>query len=55
MNADGSNQTQLTSEGESRGPSYSPEGDKIGFVSFRGDSAEYYVMNVDGTDPKRMT
>ncbi len=56
MNADGSNQTQLTSEGESRGPSYSPDGDKIGFVSFRDNfNAEYYVMNVDGTNQTNLT
>jgi len=56
MNADGSNQMQLTSEGESRGPSYSPDGDKIGFVSFRDNfSAEYYVMNVDGTNQTNVT
>ena len=36
-------------------PSFSADGGKIVFVSFRDGNAEIYVMNADGTDQKRLT
>jgi len=56
MNADGSNQTQLTATGFSEvGPSWSPDGREIAFASFRDGNLEIYVMNADGSAPRRLT
>ena len=54
MNADGSNPTLLTQNGNA--PAWSPDGAKIAFDSFRsGLRADVYVMNADGTDVRRLT
>lgn len=56
MNADGSNQTRLTS-----GPrpdthaNFSPNGATIAFTSGRDGNSEIYVMNSDGTNQTRLT
>ena len=62
MNADGSNQTQLTNNiAHDFGPDWSPDGSKIAFTSERNannvDRGQYeiYVMNADGTDQTRLT
>jgi len=62
MNADGSEQTQLTDNDVSDlYPSWSPDGEKIAFTSFRDadDESEFnaiYVMNADdGSDVTRLT
>jgi len=69
MNADGSNQAQITdSEALNNDPSWSPDGKKIVFMSDRDcDSSrpeclehtdsrfDIYVMNIDGSDPIRLT
>jgi uncharacterized protein YjdB len=34
---------------------YSPDGDRIAYVSTRDNNAEIYVMNADGSDPRRLT
>ena len=57
MNADGSNLTILTCNvvtGDSD-PSWSPDGSKIAFTSFRDGNAEIHVMNADGSDPINLT
>jgi TolB protein len=36
-------------------PCYSPTGDKIVFVSNRSGSAQFYVMNADGSNPQRIS
>jgi Tol biopolymer transport system component len=36
-------------------PDWSPDGTKIVFTSFRHGSGEIYVMNVDGTEQRRLT
>jgi Tol biopolymer transport system component len=56
MNADGSEQTQLTDNDVSDlYPSWSPDGEKIAFASER-DGGGIYVMNADdGSDVTRLT
>src|SRR5215218_9859215 len=59
MNDDGSDVTRLTEDDANDfDPSWSPDGDKIAFVSFRDGSnnMEIYVMNADdGSDVTRLT
>lgn len=60
MNADGSNQTQLTNNPLGDGdvePAFSPDGAKITFTSHRNgnDNTEIYVMNADGSNQIRLT
>jgi Tol biopolymer transport system component len=70
MNADGSNQTRLTNNSSyDSGPSWSPDGSKIAFVSDRHlpppppigpppagpGHTDIYVMNSDGSNPVRLT
>jgi Tol biopolymer transport system component len=57
MDADGSNQTQLTSaDGHNTMPSWSPDGGRIAFASSRdGGNWNIWVMNSDGTDQRRIT
>ena len=58
MSEDGSDQTRLTEEDANDfDPSWSPDGDKIAFVSFRDGSnnMEIYVMDADGSDQTRLT
>jgi Tol biopolymer transport system component len=56
MNADGSDETRLTTDGLY--PSWSPDGEKIAFASERDEdgNSEIYVMNADdGSDVTRLT
>src|SRR5262249_24096622 len=55
MNADGSNQTQLTNSGFDDGPTFSADGSKIAFFTVRDGNAEIYVMNADGSNQVRLT
>ena len=56
MNADGTNQTRLTTNTslDSR-PSWSPDSKKIAFYSNRDGNGEIYVMDADGTNQTRLT
>ena len=47
MKADGSGQRKLTERGHD--PRWSPDGEKISFVTNRDGNAEIYVMNADGS------
>jgi len=51
-----SNQTNLTNNAASDYyPVFSPDGSKIMFVSFRNDSEEIYIMNLDGSNQTNLT
>lgn len=56
--ADGSGLTRLTDHGaEDSYPSWSPDGERIAFMTRRGaytGGYEVYVMNADGSDPRRV-
>jgi len=57
MNADGTNQTRLTSNTDpDEAPSWSPDGSKIAYVSGSAyNSEEIFVMNYDGSGQTRLT
>ena len=60
MNADGSNRVRLTntakSNNSSRSPAWSPDANRIAFVTFNGPWAnQIFVMNSDGSDVKPLT
>ncbi len=61
MNADGSNQRQLSpSGGNSQGPGFSPDGKWVVFTSYFDkyndiNGCEIYIIRVDGTDLRRLT
>jgi Tol biopolymer transport system component len=56
INGDGTNQIRLTKAGESDlYPSFSPDGTKIVFSSYRSGSNDIYLMNADGTNQTRLT
>ena len=56
MNADGSDVTQLTdNEAEEDHQSWSPDGRRILFHSYRDRNWEIYMMNADGSDVTRLT
>jgi len=60
MDADGSNQTQVTENGAANfGPYFHPSGEKILFSSNLGDSTgrefDIYMVNVDGTGLEQIT
>lgn len=54
MNADGTNQRQLTQHGISYSPAFSPDGTKIAFVSEFEDGTHIYTINTDGTNERRI-
>jgi Tol biopolymer transport system component len=59
MNADGSGRRNLTRNvGYDAGPVWSPDGQKIAFISSRSSrhgKPDVYVMNADGSDQQRLT
>ena len=56
MNADGSNQVNLTNNSANDGqPSWSPDGSMIAFGSHQDGKREIYVMNADGTGQTNLT
>lgn len=56
MNADGSNQTNLTDDATADHQSvWSPQGGKIAFTTWRDGNWEVYVMNVDGSAPANLS
>ncbi|HEX6730260.1 MAG TPA: protein kinase, partial [Pyrinomonadaceae bacterium] len=55
MNADGSNQRQLTHEGQNFGPAVSNDGKYIFFMSVRSGKSYIWRMDVNGGNKKRLT
>ena len=56
MNSDGKRVRRLTRHFEyDSAPAWSPDGQKIAFVSFRDEPRDIYVMNPDGTNPINLT
>jgi len=56
MNANGSAVTQLTSgSGQEYGASWSPDGARIVFSSYRDSQYDLYTINVDGSGEARLT
>ena len=53
MNADGSGQQRLTTKGAE--PGWSPDGQKIAFMSERDGNGEIYTMNIDGSGQRNVT
>jgi Tol biopolymer transport system component len=53
MNADGSDQKQLTNGKYDDSASWSPDGKRIAFTS--GDNGQLYMMNADGSELSRLT
>jgi Tol biopolymer transport system component len=56
MNTDGTSQVNITNNPSEDGhPSWSPDGNKIVFASWRDGNAEIYTMNPDGSNIVRLT
>ena len=56
MNADGSSPTRLTrNNAADYSPAWSPDGERLAFVSDRDGQNEIYVMNADGSHQTQMT
>src|SRR5262249_17046656 len=56
MDADGSNKKQLTADGQiNGGPSVSPDGRYIGFISDRSGAKNIWRMDIDGGNPIQLT
>ena len=51
MDADGSNANQITA---GKDPSWSPNGDRIAFMSSQGEDVALWVINPDGTNPVKL-
>lgn len=54
-NRDDSGAHRVTEAGDDAFPRWSPKGDKIAFSRKEGDTADVYVMDVDGSNVKRLT
>jgi Tol biopolymer transport system component len=55
INVDGSGERNLTGDAVSSGPVWSPDGQKIAYTSLRDGKPGIYVMNADGSRPRRLT
>ena len=56
MNADGSNQVNLTNNPENdTTPTWSPDGTRIAFVSFREGKRDIFTIATDGSDIQKLT
>ncbi len=56
MSADGAEETQLTNnDADDIFPMFSPAGDEILFWSDRDGDAALFIMNIDGTEQRRLT
>ena len=56
MHTNGRNSQKLINAGSNYSPSWSPDGERITFMSYRGDKfSGIYVMDADGGNPQRLT
>lgn len=56
MQADGLEPVRLTRDAaDNTGPAWSPDGERLAFVSDRDGNREIYVMGADGSDPVNLT
>lgn len=55
MDTDGSNQTRLSTSGNTESPLWSPDASQIVFTSWRDNLNELYIVNVDGTGEAVLT
>src|SRR3954466_13702504 len=56
MSAEGSDARRRTTNAAfDAGPTFSPDGNRIAFVSHRDGNYEIYLMNADGTHKQRLT
>jgi len=55
VESNGSNSIHLSNDRNDSAPGWSPDGTKIAFTSNRDNNKEIYVMNVDGSNPTRLT
>ena len=55
VNSDGSETVQLTDSGRNENPKFSPDGSRIAFSSYRDGSRQIYIMNINGSNQKRIT
>ena len=54
MNADGSNNTQLTTSSQDASPTWSPDGTRIAYSGYHLGSSGIHIVNSDGTYVKRI-
>ena len=54
MNADGSNQRQLSNQPYSENPAWSPDGKTIAFVSNQGGAWAIWAMSPDGGNRRKL-
>ena len=56
MDPDGTNETNLTNDpADDFYATWSPDGTKIAFTSYRDGDPKIYVMNADGSNQTRLT
>ena len=55
MDTNGRNSQKLTDAGSDYSPSWSPDGERITFMSYRDRNSEIYVMDADGNNPQNLT
>lgn len=55
MNSNGQSRKQITKSGDNYDPAWSPDGQKIAFISNRSGFSELWVMNKDGSGQRRLT
>ena len=57
MRADGSGLVRLTNDGTEKGArvAWSPDGTKIAFHAYRDSTADIFIVNTDGTNPRALT
>ena len=55
MNSDGTNLNRLTTESPNWNPHFTPDGNKINFISERDGDVEIYIMDVNGSNQTNLT